>query len=66
MGPLAFVNWRAVNQLFCFLAWMMALALTLVIVGHYIRTAGACASRPVTPGASVCVGTARHIGPGER
>lgn len=34
MGPLGFVNWRAVNLRFCVLMWAVALSLSAVILIH--------------------------------
>jgi hypothetical protein len=53
MRPLLFANWRAINQLFCLVMWMVALALTIVILGHFVD-ASACASTPGSPHVSTC------------
>ncbi len=34
MGPLAFVNWRVVNEHFCTLMWVIAVVLAVVVLTH--------------------------------
>jgi hypothetical protein len=40
MGPLAFVNWRVVNENFCMLMWVLAAILAVVVVLHLGGTSG--------------------------
>jgi hypothetical protein len=41
MRPLLFVNWRAVNKIFCGLMWFVVLVLAIVVVAHLIPDASA-------------------------
>jgi hypothetical protein len=44
MGPLSLVNWRAVNRRFCVLMWLVAAAITTMIVVHLARPSPICAA----------------------
>ena len=44
MRPLLFADWRAINRHFCALVWLLALGLTLVILGHLVDAPSVCAS----------------------
>jgi hypothetical protein len=43
MGPLAFANWGEINRLFCACLWLVALGLSIAIVGHFAGAGSACA-----------------------
>ncbi len=42
MKPLLFADWRLINRAFSFFTWMLALALALVILGHFVSASATC------------------------
>ena len=60
MKPLLLADWRAINRRFCLLLWLVALALMIVILLHFVQSARPCVSRPVAPGASVCTNAGKQ------
>jgi hypothetical protein len=60
MKPLLLADWRAINRRFCMLLWLAALALMLVILLHFVQGSRTCVSKPVAPGASVCMGAEKQ------
>jgi hypothetical protein len=41
MRPLLFVNWRRVHAMFCWLMWIIAAILAVVVIVHAALPAGA-------------------------
>jgi hypothetical protein len=44
MEPLFFANWRMIHQRFCLLLWLVAMALVVVILAHFVAASAACAT----------------------
>ncbi len=63
MKPLLFADWRTINRAFCFFTWIVALALALVIVAHYVSGSTACAGTAHTPHPRACVAEGGHLRP---
>jgi hypothetical protein len=60
MKPLLLADWRAINRRFCLSLWLIAVALTIVILLHFVESSRPCASKPVAPGTSVCVSAGKQ------
>jgi hypothetical protein len=50
MGPLGFVNWRAVNAQFCLVMWIAAAVLAWVILMQLAPPVGGTAHHAMTHG----------------
>ena len=54
MKPLQFADWRSINRAFCFFTWMLALALALVVLGHFGSASATCTARSQGVYARIC------------